>query len=187
MASLRTLHTRASALLRAMRSNSINFYDGLRTTNLQGFILAAIKAATTENNRLQTNVDALIRDGMDALENGEEPPIENPDDYEEVAKMVDRATKAYVSAMQQAATLSRAQNKLKKLGQGGSFSRQSENFRSVPQLAIDELLEAKARTQKALKLVVGEPSGAGQAVPALNQAVKSLNDAGNILYKLAGK
>ena len=60
----------------------------------------------------------------------------------------------------------------------------AENFRSVPQLAIDELLEAKTRVQKALKLIAGEPAGAGQAASSLNQAVKYINDGGDILYRM---
>lgn len=157
-----SLHTRASALLRAMRFASSPEDKERLLADAASYVSSYVTKAA---NVLTESMKGGYWNAMHEHALGKQAGAE------------------IVQAM---ATLSLAQNKLKKLGQGGSFSRQSENFRSVPQLAIDELLEAKARTQKALKLVVGEPSGAGQAVPALNQAVKSLNDAGNILYKLAG-
>ena len=99
--------SRARALLRRMRSGSVKFYGGPMHADIKGTLQRMLRAVQKDSEVLQLDIHGLVEDAHNAIAEDEDPPIMDVQGHEKLGEMMDRATKAYVQALQQA--LSQAQ------------------------------------------------------------------------------
>lgn len=97
-----SLQNRASALLRAMRSRSVNFYGNFGNPDIAMPMRSMVRVVQTEGASVQRKITELIDAANDAVAQDEDPPILDLDGYQKVSNMITEAVGAFMRAMDKA-------------------------------------------------------------------------------------